>query len=111
MLLALGAVSSALDALHSLTSSKSSPPPSTGFSQAPTNPFDLSGSTAPSGSSTPAFGSNGFSQQSPATMSPLLAAQSQSSTATTTAARTSRSETLKNLFSQLDSNRDGLISK
>jgi hypothetical protein len=111
MLLALGAVSSALDALHSLTSSKSSSPLSTGFSQAPTNPFDLSGSTAPSGSSAPASGSNGFSQLSPATMSALLAAQSQSSTATTTSAPTSRSDALKDLFSQLDSNGDGKISK
>src|SRR5260370_9871439 len=111
MLLALGAVSSALDALHSLTSSKSSPPPSTGFSQAPANPFDLSGSTAPSGSSTPASGSNGFSQLSPATMSALLAAQSQSSTATTTSAPTSRSDALNNLFSQLDADGDGKISK
>ncbi len=111
MLLALGAVSSALDALHSLTSSKSSSPPSTGFSQAPTNPFDLSGSAAPSGSATPASGSNGFSQLSPATMSALLAAQSQSSTATTTSAPTSRSDALKDLFSQLDTNGDGLISK
>jgi hypothetical protein len=111
MLLALGAVSSALDALHSLTSSKSSSPPSTGFSQAPANPFDLSGSTAPSGSSTPASGSNGFSQLSPATMSALLAAQSQSSTATTASAPTSQSDALKDLFSQLDANGDGQISK
>ena len=111
MLLALGAVSSALDALHSLTSSKSSSPPSTGFSQAPTNPFDLSGSAAPSGSSTPASGSNGFSQLSPATMSALLAAQSQSSAATTTSAPTSQSDALKDLFSQLDTNGDGKVSK
>ncbi len=111
MLLALGAVSSALDALHSLTSSKSSSPPSTGFSQAPTNPFDLSGSAAPSASSTPASGSNGFSQLSPGTLSALLAAQSQSSTATNTSAPTSRSDALKDLFSQLDTNGDGLISK
>jgi len=111
MLLALGAVSSALDALHSLTSSKSSSPPSTGFSQASANPFDLSGSTAPSGSSTPASGFNGFSQLSPATMSALLAAQSQSSAATTTSAPTSQPDALKDLFSQLDANGDGLISK
>src|SRR5882762_1101070 len=110
MLLALGAVSSALDALQSLTSSKSSSPPTTGFSQAPANPFDLSGSTAPSGSSTPASGSNGFSQLSPATMSALLAAQSQSSAATTSAP-TNRSDALNNLFSQLDSNGDGKISQ
>jgi EF-hand domain pair len=111
MLLALGAVSSALDALHSLTSSKSSSPPSTGFSQAPANPFDLSSSPAASASSTPASGSNGFSQLSPGTMSALLAAQSQSSTPTTASAPAGRSDALKDLFSQLDSDGDGNISK
>jgi hypothetical protein len=111
MLLALGAATSVLDALHSLTSSKSSSPPSTGFSKTPANPFDLSGSTAASGSSTPASGSNGLSQLSPATMSALLAAQSQSSTATTTPAATSRSDALNHLFSQLDTDGNGKISK
>jgi hypothetical protein len=111
MLLALGAASSVLDALHSLTSSKSSSPPSTGFSQAPANPFNLSGSTAASGSSTPASGSNGLSQLSPATMSALLAAQSQSSTATMTPAATGRSDALNHLFSQLDTDGKGGISK
>jgi Ca2+-binding EF-hand superfamily protein len=111
MLLALGAVSSALDALQSLTSSKSSSPQSTGFSQTPTNPFDFSGSAAASGSPTPASGSNGFSQLSPATMSALLAAQSQSSTGSTTSASISPSDALKDLFSQLDTNGDGQISK
>jgi hypothetical protein len=111
MLLALGAVTSALDALQSLTQTKSSSQQTTGFSQASTNPFDLSCSTAPSGSSAPASGSGGFSQLSPATMSALLAAQSQSSTGTTSAAPTSRSDALKDLFSQLDANGDGQISK
>ncbi|WP_029583794.1 EF-hand domain-containing protein [Bradyrhizobium sp. URHD0069] len=110
MLLALGAVSSALDALQSLTSSKSSAPQTTGF-QAPTSPFDVSGSASPSGSSTPASGSGGFSQISPATMSALLAAQSQSSTGSTTATPTSRSDALKNLFSQLDADGNGQVSK
>src|SRR5258708_5837162 len=111
MLLALGAVSSALDALQSLTTSKSSSPQTTGFSQTSTNPFDFASTTAPSGSSTPASGSNGFSQISPATMSAMLAAQSQSSTATTTSTSKSPSAALKNLFSQLDTNGDGQISK
>jgi hypothetical protein len=75
MLLALGAVSSALDALQSLTSSKSASPQSTGFGQSSTNPFDFSGSGPASGSSTPSWSSGG-SQISPATMSALLAAQS-----------------------------------
>jgi len=112
MLLALGAVSSALDALQSLTSSKkSSSPRSTGFSQTPTNPFDVSGSAKASGSPAPASGSNGFSQLSPATMSALLAAQSQSSTGSTTSASTSPSNALKDLFSQLDTNDDSQVSK
>jgi hypothetical protein len=110
MLLALGAVSSALDALQSLTSSKSASPQSTGFSQSSTNPFDISGGAAASGSSTPSWSSGG-SQISPATMSALLAAQSQSSAGSTTTAPASRSDALKDLFSQLDSNGDGQISK
>jgi hypothetical protein len=111
MLLALGAVSSALDALQSLTSSKSSSPPATGFSQSAANPFDLSGGTAPSGSSIPASGSGGFSQISPATMSALLAAQSQSSTGSAPSTSTSPSSALQDLFSQLDTNGDGQVSK
>jgi hypothetical protein len=110
MLLALGAASSVLDALQSLTSSKSSSPQATGFNQGSTNPFDLSGGAAPA-SSTPAFGSSGFSQISPTTMSALLAAQSQSSTPSTTPASTSPSSALQDLFSQIDSNGDGQISK
>jgi EF hand len=101
-----------LDALQSLTSSKkSSSPRSTGFSRTPTNPFDFSGSAKASGSPAPASGSNGFSQLSPATMSALLAAQSQSSTGSTTSASTSPSNALKDLFSQLDTNGDSQVSK
>jgi hypothetical protein len=111
MLLALGAASSVLDAFQSLTTSKSSSPQTTGFSQTSTSPFDITGSAAPSGSSTPVSGSNGFSQLSPATMSALLAAQSQASAATTTSAPTSPNAALQDLFSQLDSNGDGQISK
>jgi hypothetical protein len=44
-------------------------------------------------------------------MSALLAAQSQSSTAATTPAPTSRSDALNHLFSQLDTDGDGTISK
>jgi hypothetical protein len=111
MLLALGAVSSALDALQSLTG-KAKSPPATGFSQNASNPFDTSGSTTPtSGSSTPTTGGSGFTQISPSTMSALLAAQSQSSTAATTPATTSPSSALKDLFSQLDADGDGQISK
>src|SRR3984893_8649724 len=113
MLLALSAASSALDALPLLTSSRSSSPPATGFSQGSASPFDLSGSTAASGTSTaPASGGSGLSQLPPPTPSALLAAQSQSASgATTTSAPTDPSSALKDLFSQLDANGDGQISK
>jgi Ca2+-binding EF-hand superfamily protein len=111
MLLALGAVSSALDALQSLTTPKSKSPPTTGFSQNTANPFDLSGSTPASGSPTPASGATGLSPLSPSTMSTLLAAQSQPSTTTPASAPTGRDAALKDLFSQLDANGDGQISK
>jgi hypothetical protein len=104
MLLALGAISSAFDALQSLTSKKSSSPQATtGFSQTAATPFDTGASPAPS--------SGGSSQSgglSPATMSALLAAQGQSSSS---AAPTSQSDALKNLFSQLDADGDGKVSK
>ena len=111
MLLALGAVSSALDALQSLTETKSSSSHATGFNKTTTNPFDFAGSSAPLGSSAPASGAGGFSQISPATMSALLAAQSQSSAGATTSAPASRSDALKDLFSQIDADGDGRVSK
>src|SRR5664279_6485884 len=111
MLPALAAASSLLDALRSLTKSKSATPQAAGFSQGSSNPFDLSGSTASSAGSAPASAPGGFSQLSPATMSALLAAQSQSSSATATPAPTSRADALKDLFSKLDANGDGQISK
>jgi hypothetical protein len=103
MLLALGAVSSALDALQSLTASKSSTA-STGFGQSAAAAFDLT-----AGSSTQPFPSGGFSQISPQTMSALIAAQSQSGA--TASASTDPSSALKDLFAQIDANGDGQISK
>src|SRR6266404_6230862 len=115
MLPAFGAASSLLDALQSLTKSKSASPQATGFGQDPSSPFDISGSATPSASPAPApappSASGGFSQLSPATMSALLAAQSQASAATTAPAPTSRADALKDLFSRLDANGDGQISK
>ena len=111
MLPALGAASSILDAFKSLASSKSSSPQTTGFTQDQTNPFDFSGGATASGSSTASFGSGAGAQISPATMSALLAAQSQSSTGSTTSASTSQSDALKDLFSQLDADGDGRITK
>ncbi len=117
MLLALGAAASALDALQSLTSSKSKSAQTTGFTQKSTGPFDVSSGAAPSGTTQPPVtGGNGFTQISPATMSALLAAQGQASSTSTTSASTTSASTdpssaLQDLFSQIDGNGDGQISK
>ena len=110
MLMALGAVSTALDVLQSLTSSKSPSPQSTGFGQNSRNPFDFSASSPASASSTPPPRSGGTSKISPATLSVLLAAQSQSSMGSTRSALASQPDALKDLFSQL-ADSDGNISK
>jgi Ca2+-binding EF-hand superfamily protein len=109
MLFALGAASSIWDALQSLGTSKSSSTQSTTSSQTTTNPFDITGSSTSAGSSTPASGTSGWSQISPQTMSALIDAQSQSTSTTT--ASTSPSSALQDLFSQIDANGDGQISK
>jgi hypothetical protein len=109
MLLALGAVSSAMDALQSLTASKSSSAPSTGLDQTTAASFDLTGSTAAAGSSAQGFGSSGSSQISPETMSALIAAQSQSGS--TPSASSDPSSALQDLFSQIDADGDGKITK
>lgn len=106
MLLALGAASAALDALKSLTSTKSTAPQPSAAS-----PFDLSAGAPASGNSTAASGFGGRSQISQATMSALLAAQGQSSTPNTGSASTSKSDALKDLFAQIDANGDGQLSK
>ncbi len=109
MVFVLGAVSSALDALKSLTSSKSSSPQTSGFSQDQGNSFDFSAGASASPSLTPPVsGSSGLSQLSPSTLSALFTAQGQSSTAS---ASSSPASALQNLFSKLDANGDGQISK
>jgi hypothetical protein len=107
MLIAFGAASAALDAVKSLTSSNTSAE-STGFSQASGDLFGLSGGASASGGSAAASGATGFSQLSPATMSALLAAQSQSPA---TPASTSPGSALQSLFSQIDGNGDGQITQ
>jgi hypothetical protein len=87
MLLALGAASTALNAVQSLTSSLSSAASSTGFDQGSTNPFEVASPAPTTTSSVPATGFSAGAQISPTTMSELLAAQSQSSS--TTSASTS----------------------
>jgi Ca2+-binding EF-hand superfamily protein len=96
-----------MDAIQALASSASSSTQSTGFAQpfAISSPASTAGNT---GSVTTGFGAP--SQISPATMQALLAAQSQSST-TNTSTPTSRSAALQNLFSQIDANGDGQITK
>jgi len=114
MFFALGAASSAIDALKALTSSKSSSAQSTGVNRDGKSPFDLmsSGSSASvgSGSGSGSGSGGGGSQISPQTMSALLDAQSQSSAGSTTASK-SRSAALKDLFGQIDGDGDGKISK
>jgi EF hand len=107
MLLAFGAASAALDAIKSLTSKPSSSQP-IGFGPASAEPFDVS--APPSGGSTvPGF--SGGAQISPATLSALLAAQSQSSTGTAGPAATSPASALQDLFSQVDANGDSQVTK
>ncbi|KRR02624.1 calcium sensor EFh [Bradyrhizobium valentinum] len=110
MFFALGAASSAIDALKALASSKSSAP-STGVSQNAASPFAFMSSNASAavGSGTGSGGSGG-SPISPETMSALLDAQSQSSAGSTSASK-SRHAALKDLFGQIDGDGDGKISK
>ena len=110
MLLALGAVSSAMDALQSLTSSKSSSPHATGLRQRPTSPFDLASSAVPE-SSAPASAPSGLSRLSPSTMTALLGAQAHSSAEPGTSAPTSRSVALNHLFSHLNADGTGGITQ
>ena len=102
MLLALGAASSVLDALQSLTASKPS-----AAGQPPANPFDVAGNGTTSAG--PAFPqpASGFAPISPQTMSALIAAQGQ----TANTAPTDPSNALQDLFSQIDANGDGSITK
>ena len=108
MYLALaGAASSALDLLSSLTSSKSSSAkPTTGVSQSP-KPFVISSSTSASLTApSPAIWGQGGAL-SPDTWNALLGAQSSSMTASPM----SRPDAMKDLFSQIDINGNGSISK
>jgi Ca2+-binding EF-hand superfamily protein len=105
MLLALGAVSSAIDALQALTSSK---PPSPA-SQDAANLFAFSADASATAGSTAGSGPGGGASISPETMSALLATQSQSGSAAP--APMSRSDGLKDLFAQIDADGDGKITK
>jgi Ca2+-binding EF-hand superfamily protein len=112
MLFALGAASSAVDLLKTLMSPKSSSAQAAASTQGTANLFELAAGTTAStgaGASTGSAGS-GYSQISPETMSALLAAQGQSTTGSSNST-TSRSDALKDLFSQIDADGDGRITK
>ncbi|HMM92045.1 EF-hand domain-containing protein [Bradyrhizobium sp.] len=109
MLFALGAASSAIDALKALTSSKSSSQTS-GAGQTAQNPFALLSSNASTSAGAGIGSGSGGAQISPETMSALLDAQSQSSGGADAASK-SRHSALKDLFGQIDGDGDGKISK
>jgi hypothetical protein len=107
MMFALGAAGSLIDALSSLTSSKSSSATRSASQTQGANPFDLSGGTqtqATTGFSGTARGPS----ISPQTMSALIEAQSQSGATTAPA---DPADALKDLFSQIDADGDGSITK
>jgi hypothetical protein len=112
MLFALGAASSAIDLLKSLTSSKTSQAKPSGLTQDTGNIFDISGATTARTGAAPTSGSAGSSSApiAPETMSALLDAQSQTSTGAN-ASSMSRSDALKDLFGQIDGDGDGKITK
>src|ERR1044072_1950693 len=122
---AVGAVSSALDAIQTLTNSKSSASThKTGAAQGATNPFAIdSGSSNTTSGAASSVNSGKYPQIAPETMNALFAAQSQSSDTTSTASSTSSDSTsstsstttsreaaLKHLFSQIDGDGDGNIT-
>ncbi|MCP1914855.1 EF-hand domain-containing protein [Bradyrhizobium sp. USDA 3458] len=114
MLFALGAASSAIDLLSSLMSSKSTT--QTGSSSQGTKTTGLfapsTGTSTSTGSST-GTGSGSVSPQiSPLTMGALISAQSQSQTAVSNSpTAASRSDALKDLFSQIDADGNGKITQ
>jgi hypothetical protein len=102
---AIAAATSAIDALKALTSTK----PTTGVNQGSANLFAFSADASASPGSGSGSGTGKSSQISPETMSALLAAQGQSGS--NASAPTSRSDSLKDLFAQIDVDGDGKLSK
>jgi hypothetical protein len=105
MFLALGAASSAIDALKSLTSTK--PPPS-GANKDAANLFAFSADASASSGASSGSGTGKPASISSETMSALLAAQSQSGL---DASSSMRPGSLKEWFAKVDSDKDGKISK
>jgi hypothetical protein len=112
MFLALGAASSAIDALRALTSSKpSSQTTGVNQNQSSQNPFAfLSSNASASVGSVRSAGASNRSSISPETMGALLDAQSQPLGGSSAASK-SRHAALKDLFGQIDGDGDGKISK
>jgi hypothetical protein len=124
MLFALSAVPTALNALQSLMSSKTSSAQQAGSTQETANPLSIdSGSSAAPPSftaATPSVNPEYRPQIAPETMSMLIAAQGQSSASSTSPSGSSSSaspttmspqDALKDLFSQIDADGDGKITK
>ena len=115
---ALGAASAAIDALKSLTSSKSSSTTTTGFTQAASNPFDLSEQHPgfERASSTTyrrqrLYADLAADHERAARCAEPVRRPASTTSASTTAAPTDASSALKDLFSQIDANGDGQITK
>ena len=107
MFLAFGAASSAIDSLIGLVSPKQTQSAGSGQDQPNLFAFRADAATNSQGAgAAPAPG--GGAHISPETMSALLAAQSQSGTAFQP---TSREDALKDLFSKIDADGDGKITK
>jgi Ca2+-binding EF-hand superfamily protein len=104
MFAALGAASSAIDALKALTSSK----PTTGIKQDGPNLFAFAADASTSSGATSGAGTGGGTSISPETMNALFAAQSQSGP---DASSSMQSGSLKEWFAKVDSDGDGKISK
>ncbi len=111
MLMAIGAASSIFDTLKSLTSSgASSSQSATGLTQSASTPFDFSSitSTSTGAGSSSSGGTPQSGGLSSDMLSALLAAQGQQPASTSSM---SPQDSLKDLFSQLDADGNGQISK
>jgi EF-hand domain pair len=107
MMLAFGAASSAIDSLFGLLAPKQPQSAGSGQDQPNLFAFQADASTNSAGTSAPPAAGGG-GQISPETMSALLAAQSQSGQSFQPM---SREDALKDLFSKIDGDGDGKISK
>ncbi|MGY4225373.1 hypothetical protein ACVMIH_002734 [Bradyrhizobium sp. USDA 4503] len=114
MLFALGAASSAIDLLSSLMSSKSTTQTGSSSQGAKTTGLfaPSTGTSTSTGSSTGTGLGSVSPQISPLTMGALISAQSQSQTAVSNSpTAASRSDALKDLFSQIDADGNGKITQ